>query len=95
MPVAQRRAIAGGPRLRIRVVGAQRCQAIGAIRVRHGVGQVPRGERVLEITYDKSRVNAGEVLAAVQRDGLGIVDVSTREADLEDVFLSLVRDARG
>ncbi|WP_425229101.1 ABC transporter ATP-binding protein [Sphingomonas sp.] len=47
--------------------------------------------RVLEITYDKSRVNAGEVLAAVQADGLGIVDVSTREADLEDVFLSLVR----
>ena len=52
---------------------------------------VLKGERVLEITYDKDRVNAGEVLAAVQRDGLGIVDVSTREADLEDVFLSLVR----
>ena len=50
-----------------------------------------KGGRVLEITYDKGRVNAGEVLAAVQRDGLGIVDVSTREADLEDVFLSLVR----
>ena len=52
-----------------------------------------RGDRVLEITYDKSRVNAGEVLAAVQRDGLGIIDVSTREADLEDVFLSLTRAA--
>ena len=54
---------------------------------------VLRAGRVLEITYDKSRVNAGEVLAAVQADGLGIVDVSTREADLEDVFLSLVRQA--
>ena len=54
---------------------------------------VLRADRVLEITYDKSRVNAGEVLAAVQRDGLGIVDVSTREADLEDVFLSLTRSA--
>ena len=49
------------------------------------------GSRVLTITYNKSRVNAGEVLAAVTRDGLGIVDVSTREADLEDVFLSLTR----
>jgi len=49
------------------------------------------GERVLAITYDKSKVNAGEVLAAVQADGFGIVDVSTREADLEDVFLSLTR----
>ena len=36
-------------------------------------------------------MNAGEVLAALQRDGLGIVDVSTREADLEDVFLNLTR----
>jgi ABC-2 type transport system ATP-binding protein len=53
------------------------------------------GERVLAITYDKSKVNAGEVLAAVQADGFGIVDVSTREADLEDVFLSLTRASNG
>ena len=49
--------------------------------------------RTLEITYSKDRVNAGEVLAAVQASGLGIVDVSTREPDLEDVFLSLTRAA--
>ena len=48
-------------------------------------------ERTLAITYRKDKVNAGEVLAALQRDGLGIVDVSTREADLEDVFLNLTR----
>ncbi len=48
-------------------------------------------ERTLSITYRKDQVNAGEVLAALQRDGLGIVDVSTREPDLEDVFLSLTR----
>lgn len=50
-----------------------------------------KGERVLAITYRKDRVNAGDVLAALQREGLGIVDVSTREADLEDVFLNLTR----
>ena len=50
-------------------------------------------ERTLAITYRKDRVNAGEVLAALQRDGLGIVEVSTREADLEDVFLNLTRAA--
>jgi ABC-2 type transport system ATP-binding protein len=49
-------------------------------------------ERTIEITYRKDKVNAGEVLAAVQRDGLAIVDVRTREPDLEDVFLSLVSD---
>jgi ABC-2 type transport system ATP-binding protein len=50
------------------------------------------GERVLEIGYRKDRVNAGQVLAALQAEGLGIVDVSTRDPDLEDVFLSLTRE---
>ena len=50
-----------------------------------------KGERTLEITYRKDEVNAGEVLAAVQSDGYGIVDVSTKEPDLEDVFLNLTR----
>jgi ABC-2 type transport system ATP-binding protein len=49
-------------------------------------------ERTIEITYRKDKVNAGEILAAVQRDGLAIVDVRTREPDLEDVFLSLVSE---
>ncbi len=49
------------------------------------------GPRSLAITYAKDRVNAGEVIAALQREGLGIVDVVTKEPDLEDVFLSLVR----
>jgi ABC-2 type transport system ATP-binding protein len=50
-----------------------------------------KAERTLAVTYRKDRVNAGDVLAALQREGLGIVDVSTREADLEDVFLNLTR----
>jgi ABC-2 type transport system ATP-binding protein len=54
-----------------------------------------KGDRTLVITYRKDHANAGEVLAAVQADGYGIVDVSTREADLEDVFLNLTRAANG
>ena len=50
-----------------------------------------KGTRTLAITYGKDKVNAGQVLAAVQAEGYGIVDVSTREADLEDVFLNLTR----
>jgi len=50
-----------------------------------------KGERTLAVTYRKDKVNAGEVLAALQGEGFGIVDVSTREADLEDVFLNLTR----
>jgi ABC-2 type transport system ATP-binding protein len=47
-------------------------------------------ERTLEIKFRKDKVNAGQVLAALTAEGLGIVDVSTRDPDLEDVFLSLV-----
>jgi ABC-2 type transport system ATP-binding protein len=47
-------------------------------------------ERTLEITFRKNKVNAGQVLASLTAAGLGIVDVSTRDPDLEDVFLSLV-----
>ena len=50
------------------------------------------GPRTLEITYRKDKVNAGDVLAALQKEGLGIIDVSTRDPDLEDVFLSLTRE---
>lgn len=47
------------------------------------------GDRAVEITYNKDRMNAGEVMSLVQGQGFAIVDVSTREADLEDVFVSL------
>jgi ABC-2 type transport system ATP-binding protein len=47
-------------------------------------------ERTLEIAFRKDKVNAGQVLSALAADGLAIVDVSTRDPDLEDVFLSLV-----
>jgi ABC-2 type transport system ATP-binding protein len=47
--------------------------------------------RILTITYNKAQSNAGQVLDAVQKAGFGIADVSTREADLEDVFLNLTR----
>jgi ABC-2 type transport system ATP-binding protein len=54
-----------------------------------------KGERVLTITYSKAKANAGDVITAVNNAGLGIVDVSTREADLEHVFLNLTRAASG
>ena len=47
------------------------------------------GDRQLEIAYNKDVTNAGEIMARVQALGWGIVDVTTREADLEDVFVAL------
>ncbi|WP_120717095.1 ABC transporter ATP-binding protein [Tsuneonella amylolytica] len=48
-----------------------------------------KGERTVAITYDKDKLTAGQVLALVQDQGFVIEDVTTREADLEDVFVSL------
>lgn len=50
------------------------------------------GDRTIEITYNKDRMNAGEVLTTMQGLGLNIVDVTTKEADLEDIFLRLTSD---
>ena len=56
----------------------------------HGEVEVRNG-RQLWVTYDRRQTQAGAVLQAVAAAGLGVVDVSTREPDLEDVFLSLTR----
>ncbi|MFM7347924.1 MAG: ABC transporter ATP-binding protein, partial [Erythrobacter sp.] len=47
------------------------------------------GARAVEVTYDKDRLSAGQVLGILQSQGIAIVDVTTREADLEDVFVQL------
>jgi ABC-2 type transport system ATP-binding protein len=47
------------------------------------------GPNRVRVAYAPSRVTSGEIFAAVQAAGYGIVDVATREADLEDVFLRL------
>lgn len=49
--------------------------------------------RTLEITYDRDRASAGQVLALVQQAGHTILDVTTREPDLEDVFVQLTSAA--
>jgi len=48
-----------------------------------------KGDRTVAITYDKEAITAGQVLGIVQDQGFVIEDVTTREADLEDVFVSL------
>jgi ABC-2 type transport system ATP-binding protein len=50
--------------------------------------------RTLEITYDRDKSSAGQVLALVQQHGYAIEDVTTREADLEDVFVQLTSQAQ-
>jgi ABC-2 type transport system ATP-binding protein len=46
-------------------------------------------EGKLAISYKPSKDAIGDVLAAVQSAGIAIADLTTREADLEDIFLHL------
>ena len=57
------------------------------------IKSVATGASQIEITYNKDRTNAGEVLGQVQAQGMTILDVTTREADLEDVFVRLTTEA--
>lgn len=63
---------------------------IVAIPAIEGVTRVEQlDSRRLDILYDKGSIQAGAILARLQAAGLSVVDVTTREADLEDVFLEL------
>ncbi len=61
----------------------------GALDLPEGVTLEHRPDGRLAIIYPRGKISAGEILAAVSRAGGQIVDVSSEEADLEDVFLSL------
>jgi ABC-2 type transport system ATP-binding protein len=52
-----------------------------------------QGPRRLVLHYQPSRTAIGEILAAVQQSGLEIADMTTLEADLQDIFLQLTRTA--
>jgi len=46
-------------------------------------------EGKLAISYKPSKDTIGDILIAVQSAGIAIADLTTREADLEDIFLKL------
>ena len=52
-----------------------------------------RNGRQLVFRYPPSKIHSGEILAAVQEAGLSIIDLTTRETDLEDIFLRLIGSA--
>jgi ABC-2 type transport system ATP-binding protein len=49
------------------------------------------GPRRLTFRYQPSQMRVGELLTALQACGATVLDVSTEESDLEDIFLELTR----
>ena len=50
-----------------------------------------QGPRRLVLRYRPSEMPMGDILAAVQAAGLKVADMTTLEADLQDIFLQLTR----
>ena len=47
----------------------------------------------LILEYDPAKINAGYIIQLLNDSGLNVLDISTREPVLEDIFLSLVNSA--
>lgn len=47
------------------------------------------GQNTLVVRYSPGDIAAGEIIELVQKSGYGIADISTKDTDLEDVFLKL------
>ena len=57
----------------------------------HSFNAELRGSRPVVFSYAPSRINSGQILAAIGAAGLCIADLTTREAELEDIFLRLTK----
>jgi ABC-2 type transport system ATP-binding protein len=74
-----------------------------ALTLAHDLAEVPlslrryaaelQNPRRLVLRYRLSEAKVSEILAAANAAGLEIVDLTTAEADLEDIFLQLTRDS--
>lgn len=51
------------------------------------------GKRSVIIRYNPSETEVGAMITAIQNAGYGIVDISTDDSDLEDVFIQLTSKA--
>ena len=52
-----------------------------------------KGKRTLTLRYSPGEVQVGKMIESIVKSGFEIVDISTNESDLEDVFLQLTRQS--
>ena len=49
-------------------------------------------ENEISFSYEKNRIKMEEIINLIQKDNVKILDISTDDADLEDVFLGLTKN---
>ena len=50
------------------------------------------GENEITLSYDKNRVKIEEIIEIIKRENVKILDMSTDDGDLEDVFIRLTKN---
>lgn len=66
-----------------------------ALQLPEGVSAEKQPDGRIALTYSRTRISAGDILSAVSASGGEILDVTSQEPDLEDVFLSLTASRGG
>ena len=46
----------------------------------------------IEISYEKNKISIQEIINLIQKKDTKIIDITTDDADLEDVFIRLTKD---
>ena len=53
---------------------------------------VSHTDNELCVSYEKSKINMGELINLIKKNNIKIIDISTDDGDLEDVFLRLIKN---
>jgi ABC-2 type transport system ATP-binding protein len=53
---------------------------------------ISRLENEVCVSYEKSKVNVEELINLIKKDNAKIIDISTDDGDLEDVFIRLIKN---
>ena len=56
-----------------------------------GVMQTTRADGGMAFTYSRSKISPGEILDALRRANMKILDIQTEQPDLQDVFLEITK----
>jgi len=44
------------------------------------------------ISYEKNKITTGEIINLIQKQNVKIIDISTDDGDLEDIFIRLTKN---
>ena len=53
---------------------------------------ISNDENHLIVIYEKSKIDMKDLISNIEKQGINIIDISTDDGDLEDVFLRLTKN---